>query len=293
MAYTRTSALKGDVTRTGKRNVQGLVNDGASSVMRLYHNNFKDAYRQTVINFLLGLSSYETLVGKEEYTEERHAHSPTDSSTISNEYDEAIKTAVELVLGDSDQLNASCIVLAIEISMIRASRVIVTEKVFLLTPDSYYLVFYDYFLDKVTHYKRVLLKNVRKLQKGTLYLDSKTENDSDDNYGICIWYEGQEEEMRTSTTVFNHAELIRMFSNKKHSSQTELKRDIFKIPSSKETSRVLVEQLASKIVLGVIETQPGSDVSFVQDEDLTPTISTKKSMMQRVVNSIPGLAPSN
>lgn len=37
MAYTNTVALKGDVTRTGRRNVKGVINDGAASLMRLYH----------------------------------------------------------------------------------------------------------------------------------------------------------------------------------------------------------------------------------------------------------------
>lgn len=64
MAYTNTTALKGDITRTGKRNMKGVINDGAASLMRLYQNNFKDGNRQMVVDFFLGLQSWEALTGR-------------------------------------------------------------------------------------------------------------------------------------------------------------------------------------------------------------------------------------
>ena len=48
--YAGTAALKGDLTRTGHRNLKGTVRDGLSSANRYYINNFKDSLRQSVID---------------------------------------------------------------------------------------------------------------------------------------------------------------------------------------------------------------------------------------------------
>ncbi|KAF9981188.1 hypothetical protein BGZ75_007549 [Mortierella antarctica] len=57
--YAGTSALKGDFTRTGKRNLQGMINDATNSVARMYQNTFKDYFRQATIDYLLGASGVD------------------------------------------------------------------------------------------------------------------------------------------------------------------------------------------------------------------------------------------
>ncbi|KAG0047659.1 hypothetical protein BGZ83_007325 [Gryganskiella cystojenkinii] len=57
--YAGTSALKGDFTRTGKRNLQGMVNDATNSIARMYQNTFKDYFRQAAIDYLLGVEGVE------------------------------------------------------------------------------------------------------------------------------------------------------------------------------------------------------------------------------------------
>ncbi|KAF9579802.1 hypothetical protein BGW38_003792 [Lunasporangiospora selenospora] len=62
--YAGTSALKGDFTRTGKRNLQGMVNDATNSIARMYQNTFKDYFRQAAIDYMLGntdLNVFKTL----------------------------------------------------------------------------------------------------------------------------------------------------------------------------------------------------------------------------------------
>lgn len=46
--YAGTSALKGDFTRTGKRDMNGVLKDGINSVNRYYINNFQDEDRQVI-----------------------------------------------------------------------------------------------------------------------------------------------------------------------------------------------------------------------------------------------------
>eukprot|EP00898_Chlorokybus_atmophyticus_P006474 jgi/Chlat1/6828/Chrsp51S06517 len=54
MQYTGTGALKGDVTRTGVRTLQGAVNDGVNALSRYYLNNFCDGFRQDSCELVTG-----------------------------------------------------------------------------------------------------------------------------------------------------------------------------------------------------------------------------------------------
>ncbi|CAH0493032.1 unnamed protein product [Peronospora farinosa] len=52
--YAGTGALKTDFTRTGKRTKKGALMDGYNSCLRYIINNFRDGYRQDVLDLLLG-----------------------------------------------------------------------------------------------------------------------------------------------------------------------------------------------------------------------------------------------
>ncbi|KAJ3401574.1 hypothetical protein HDU80_005909 [Chytriomyces hyalinus] len=54
-AYTGTGALKADFTRTGVRNVKGMLNDGLNSVTRLYADNFQNKMKQATVDLFLGV----------------------------------------------------------------------------------------------------------------------------------------------------------------------------------------------------------------------------------------------
>ena len=53
--YAGTGALKVDFTKTGKRTLKGIFNDGVNSCMRYYINNFTDGVKQDSIDLLLGI----------------------------------------------------------------------------------------------------------------------------------------------------------------------------------------------------------------------------------------------
>ena len=60
--YAGTNALKGDFTRTGERNLSGLMKDGMNSASRYYLNQFRDAYRQATIDLITGNTISEMLL---------------------------------------------------------------------------------------------------------------------------------------------------------------------------------------------------------------------------------------
>ena len=54
VGYAGTGALKVDFTKTGKRTVKGMINDGVNSCIRYYVNNFTDGVKQDAIDLMLG-----------------------------------------------------------------------------------------------------------------------------------------------------------------------------------------------------------------------------------------------
>jgi hypothetical protein len=52
--YSGTRALKNDITRTGKRTIAGLKDDGTNSMHRYWLNNFSDGSKQDSYNLFLG-----------------------------------------------------------------------------------------------------------------------------------------------------------------------------------------------------------------------------------------------
>jgi phosphatidylinositol 4-phosphatase len=54
MQYSGTGALKVDFTRTGKRSLRGVIDDGINSATRYVLNNFRDGDRQDSYDLLLG-----------------------------------------------------------------------------------------------------------------------------------------------------------------------------------------------------------------------------------------------
>ncbi|CAI5522770.1 unnamed protein product, partial [Closterium sp. Naga37s-1] len=78
--YTGTPALKGDYVRYGKRSPDGFLQDGVSSVMRYFFNNYTDGVRQDGLDLVMGNYTVQqsapspfTRTGIERYTNLRVA----------------------------------------------------------------------------------------------------------------------------------------------------------------------------------------------------------------------------
>ena len=59
--YAGTGALKVDFTKTGKRTLKGMFDDGVNAIMRYYINNFTDGIKQDAIDVLLGVHRPDVL----------------------------------------------------------------------------------------------------------------------------------------------------------------------------------------------------------------------------------------
>ncbi|KAG2349544.1 hypothetical protein BDR05DRAFT_1020563 [Suillus weaverae] len=202
-AYAGTSALKGDFTRTGKRDLGGMLNDGVNSLTRMYSATFSDWFCQAVIDFMLG---YRTLSVFEEFLIKLQSTDPRELIRLSRIRAEAIATSVARVLSEGETLMSGWTIFSPEqLNVTFDDRF--EEKVLLLSARALYIVSYDYSLEKPKMYICIPLGAIARLEKGA-YIISPLEEASRDpvqNAGFSVyWHASDKISMRmTSYSIRN------------------------------------------------------------------------------------------
>ncbi|KAG2158469.1 phosphoinositide polyphosphatase [Suillus bovinus] len=202
-AYAGTSALKGDFTRTGKRDLGGMLNDGVNSLARMYSATFSDWFCQAVIDFMLG---YRTLSVFEEFLIKLQSTDPRELIRLSKIRAEAIATSVARVLSEGETLISGWTIFSPEQLNVKFDDRF-EEKVLLLSARALYIVSYDYSLEKAKMYICIPLGAIARLEKGA-YIISPLEEASRDpvqNAGFSIyWHASDKISMRmTSYSIRN------------------------------------------------------------------------------------------
>ncbi|KAJ7046939.1 SacI homology domain-containing protein [Mycena alexandri] len=201
-AYAGTSALKGDFTRTGKRDLGGMLNDGVNSLARMYTSTFSDWFCQAVIDFMLG---NRTLSVFAEFLLKLQSTDPRDLIRLSKIRAEAIATSVSRVLAEGERLLSGWTLFAPEELNARIGDKF-EEKVLLLTANALYIISYDYTLEKVKMYTRVPLGDITRISKGAYILSPLEEasRDPEQNAGFVVsWANANQVTRATSYSVRN------------------------------------------------------------------------------------------
>ncbi|KAJ7125465.1 SacI homology domain-containing protein [Mycena crocata] len=201
-AYAGTSALKGDFTRTGKRDLGGMLNDGVNSLARMYTSTFSDWFCQAVIDFMLG---NRTLSVFSEFLLRLQSTDPRDLIRLSKIRAEAIATSVSRVLAEGERLLSGWTLFAPEELNARIGDKF-EEKVLLLTANALYIISYDYTLEKVKMYTRVPLGDITRISKGAYILSPLEEasRDPEQNAGFVVsWVNANQMTRITSYSVRN------------------------------------------------------------------------------------------
>ncbi|RCH84503.1 hypothetical protein CU098_007509, partial [Rhizopus stolonifer] len=202
--YAGTSALKGDFTRTGKRNITGMMNDASNSLARMYFNTIKDFWRQATVDYILGYHKAEifrhvpqsTKMSAEPGIERRWAKIRSNAINISSEIviaDDETRMAGWTLLSPSDTSNARKF----------------EEKVVLLTEKALYVCSYNYGLEKVIQFKRLALETILSIQMGEYILSSLTpaSRSEDQNYGMILRHLTDGELVRWNTGSIHNQSL--------------------------------------------------------------------------------------
>jgi hypothetical protein len=182
--YAGTSALKGDFTRTRKRNWAGALSDFSLTINRYYNNIFGDYFLQTNIDYFLGadhtvFEEFETDMMSHDYA--------LDMSRIRQG---AIDTCVKIVLEDpaEDLLSAWTLSCPRQSDTLRSTPF--EECVLLLTSNALYFCRFDWDTEKVGSFERVELLDVKEMWRGPYVTTGvgAAHLDETRNYGFVLRY---------------------------------------------------------------------------------------------------------
>ncbi|EPQ58006.1 hypothetical protein GLOTRDRAFT_114553 [Gloeophyllum trabeum ATCC 11539] len=236
--YAGTSALKGDFTRTGKRDLGGMLNDGVNSLARMYTSTFSDWFCQAVIDYMLG---YRTLSVFSEFLLKLQSSDPRDLIRLSKIRAEAIATSVSRVLLEGERLLSGWTLMSpLELNA-KISRTF-EEKVVLLSARALYIVSYDYSLGKVKMYTRVPLGDITKISKGAYILSPLEEASKNplQNAGFVVtWLNNNQDTRVTSYSIRNSIETLSPPSSPITSSPGKLPSSLSSPRKGSKLSRVL------------------------------------------------------
>ncbi|KAH8917456.1 hypothetical protein BT69DRAFT_1286632 [Atractiella rhizophila] len=194
--YAGTSALKGDFTRTGKRNWRGMVNDATNSLARMFQNTVADYFKQSVIDYFLGVN----LSPANFYSLTSLGADPGELLRLTNIRKLAIDTvAQECMEAEETKIGGWTMLSPTERDRVRSDHY--EEKVLLMTEKALYVASYEYSLQKVREFVRIPLIDITRIQRGSYILSSldASARDGEENYGFIVFYSPHDSISRART----------------------------------------------------------------------------------------------
>ncbi|KAJ5578561.1 uncharacterized protein N7459_007525 [Penicillium hispanicum] len=195
--YSSTAALKGDYTRTRKRDYRGALNDLGLTLSRYYNNIVNDYFSQACIDYLLGNVSTHVF---DEFAMELQTTDPGIS--VQKIRQNAIDTSCKIVISSPSEefLGGWTMLTPRQPNTLRTLPF--EEAVLLLTDAAVYSCRFDWETDKVLSFERIDLRSVSRIHYGTYVTSILTDSQSDErsNVGLVIVYrDGDENALRVNT----------------------------------------------------------------------------------------------
>ncbi|XP_028414935.1 phosphatidylinositide phosphatase SAC2-like [Dendronephthya gigantea] len=164
--YAGTAAMKGDFTRTGERKFTGVMKDGYHSANR-YLNRFTAAYRQTVIDIMLGISPTEDI--KSLIDAMKQPEETGEEWTLQREewVAQLVERCHQLLVQEGEiYLGGWALIEPIVSNSEEEGSVFEQEIVLLLTEKAFYIACYDEEEAYVNQYECIPLENLEKIEMG-------------------------------------------------------------------------------------------------------------------------------
>ncbi|KAJ0425803.1 SacI homology domain-containing protein [Aspergillus carlsbadensis] len=195
--YSSTAALKGDYTRTRKRDYRGALNDFGLTLSRYYNNIVNDYFSQACIDYLLGNVSTQVF---SEFATELQTADPGIS--VHKLRQNAIDTSCRIVISDPSEefLGGWTMLTPKQPNTVRTLPF--EESVLLLTDAAVYSCRFDWNIDKVLSFERIDLRSIARIKYGTYITSTLTEAQSDEqnNIGLVVEFrEGDNNALRVNT----------------------------------------------------------------------------------------------
>ncbi|KAJ4373403.1 hypothetical protein N0V83_003698 [Neocucurbitaria cava] len=186
--YAGTAALKGDFTRTRKRQITGALTDFGLTLTRYYNNIVNDYFAQAVIDYLLGRAT-DTIFAEFE----ADMKSSDYFIDVRKVRQQAIERAAGIVIEDDDEDLIHGWTLSVPTSVNQVKTATFEEAVLLLTDKALYFCRLDWGTEKVREFERVQLENIQGIMRGVYVTSTLAQRhlDTEKNVGFIIRYRAE------------------------------------------------------------------------------------------------------
>ncbi|KAG5300487.1 SacI domain-containing protein [Histoplasma ohiense] len=195
--YSSTAALKGDYTRTRKRDVRGALNDLGLTLSRYFNNIVNDYFSQACIDYLLGNVTTRVF---DEF--EMNLMSADPGISIEKVRQHAIDTSCRIVISDESEELVGGWTVSSPHRLNTLRSLPFEQSVLLLTDAAVYCCRFDWDTDKVTSFERIDLRSITNINYGTYITSTLTDAQMDPNHnvGVVITYQpGATNTLRVNT----------------------------------------------------------------------------------------------
>jgi hypothetical protein len=195
--YASTAALKGDFTRTRRRNYRGALNDFSLTLTRYYNNMVNDYFSQAVIDVLLGNVSWKVF---EDF--ENNMMSADPGINIGQIREAAIENCRKQVIqnADEDLIHGWTMLTPAHENTLRT--IPFEEAVVLLTDAALYCCKFDWTTEKLRSFEKINLRSISKIRYGTYITSTFGERQMKEEYnaGLVVVYQPSKDSIiRTNT----------------------------------------------------------------------------------------------
>lgn len=192
--YAGTPAMKGDFTRTGKRNFSGVLNDASFSLARLWINTFRDYFSQSVLDFTMGNQKASDVFRS--LMDLRSREPEYNQQLLSMRVAAAEASVRDTLDGSNELVQLACIVLS---PLVPNSKKLgnAPDCVLVLTLATVYICQFDYQAEIVSKRIKIPLADISHIQHGSYISDTSLPQSLDPtlNHGIMIYYESASDKL--------------------------------------------------------------------------------------------------
>ncbi|KAF2677710.1 hypothetical protein K458DRAFT_319242 [Lentithecium fluviatile CBS 122367] len=186
--YAGTAALKGDFTRTRKRQITGALTDFGLTLTRYYNNIVNDYFAQALIDYLLGRAT-DTIFAEFE-ADMKSSDYFIDLRKVRQA---AIERSASIVIEDKEEDLVAGWTLSVPTSVNHLKTATFEEAVLLLTEKSLYFCRLDWGTEKVREFERIQLENIEGIFSGVYITSTLAQRhmDEDKNVGFVLRYRAE------------------------------------------------------------------------------------------------------
>lgn len=183
--YAGTAALKGDFTRTRKRQITGALTDFGLTLTRYYNNIVNDYFTQAVIDYILGRAT-DTIFAEFE-ADMKSSDYFIDMRKVRQS---AIERCASIVIEEENEDLIAGWTLSVPTSPNSLKTATFEEAVLLLTEKALYFCRLDWGTEKVREFERIGLDQIDGIARGVYITSTLAQRhmDTDKNVGFIVHF---------------------------------------------------------------------------------------------------------